>query len=84
MLSYINEYLFGCFNWIYFRILILFIFIEIREKCFISGDKTKLLHKQIQVLVRQAARWSTAAKQDKSSLVAVLHANYTALDIYGH
>ena len=56
--------------------LILFIFTEIREKCFISGDKTKLLHKQIQVLVRQAARWSTAAKQDKSSLIAVLHANY--------
>ena len=29
-------------------------------------------------LVRQAARWSTAAKQDNSSMIAVLHANYGA------
>lgn len=29
-------------------------------------------------LVRQAARWSTAAKQDSNSLIAVLHANYGA------
>lgn len=29
-------------------------------------------------LVRQAARWSTAAKQDKNSMIAVLHANYGA------
>lgn len=29
-------------------------------------------------LVRQAARWSTAAKQDNNSMIAVLHANYGA------
>ena len=29
-------------------------------------------------LVRQAARWSTAAKQDKNAMIAVLHANYGA------
>ena len=29
-------------------------------------------------LVRQAARWSTAAKQDENSMIAVLHANYGA------
>ncbi len=27
-------------------------------------------------LVRQAARWSTAAAQDEAPLIAVLHANY--------
>jgi hypothetical protein len=32
----------------------------------------------IQVLVRQAARWSTAAEQDESPMIAVLHANYGA------
>ena len=32
----------------------------------------------IRTLVRQAARWSTAARQDESSMIAVLHANYGA------
>lgn len=32
----------------------------------------------ISTLVRQAARWSTAATQDQSPLIAVLHANYGA------
>ena len=32
----------------------------------------------IKTLVRQAARWSTAAKQDQNVMVAVLHANYGA------
>lgn len=29
-------------------------------------------------LIRQSARWSTAAKQDENSMIAVLHANYGA------
>tara|TARA_B110001450_G_scaffold172419_1_gene160830 strand:+ start:175 stop:576 length:402 start_codon:yes stop_codon:yes gene_type:complete len=29
-------------------------------------------------LIRQAARWSTAAKQDKNAMISVLHANYGA------
>ena len=36
------------------------------------------MHKNIQVLVRQAARWSVAAEQDTSPLIAVLHSNYSA------
>ena len=32
----------------------------------------------IRTLVRQAARWSTAAEQDNDPLIAVLHANYGA------
>lgn len=30
------------------------------------------------ILVRQAARWATAAKQDMNPMIAVLHANYGA------
>jgi hypothetical protein len=30
----------------------------------------------IQTLVRQASRWAIASQQDKSQLIAVLHANY--------
>lgn len=32
----------------------------------------------IPILVRQAARWSTAAKQDLNPMIANLHANYGA------
>lgn len=39
-----------------------------------STDKTNI----IKTLVRQAARWSIAAKQDTSVMIAVLHANYGA------
>lgn len=33
---------------------------------------------EIQILVRQAARWSVAAENDKNPMIAVLHANYGA------
>lgn len=32
----------------------------------------------VKTLTRQAARWSTAAKQDQNPLIAILHANYGA------
>ena len=34
--------------------------------------------KSIKTFIRQAARWSSAAKQDKNPIIAVLHANYGA------
>ena len=37
-----------------------------------------MLNNIISTLVRQASRWSTAAEQDESPLIAVLHANYGA------
>lgn len=47
-----------------------------------NTNKTNNMEKQIEFtakkLVRQAARWSTAAKQDKNAMIAVLHANYGA------
>jgi hypothetical protein len=43
------------------------------------GKKRKFkFRKALGVLVRQAARWATAAKQDKNPMIAVLHANYGA------
>ena len=38
-----------------------------------SSDKDR-----IQILARQAARWSVAAEQDENPLIGVLHANYGA------
>ena len=32
----------------------------------------------IKILIRQAARWSAAAQQDESPIIALLHANYGA------
>jgi len=47
-----------------------------------NTNKKNNMEKQIEFtakkLVRQAARWSTAAKQDKNAMIAVLHANYGA------
>ena len=57
-------------------IIITFLIIETRNRCFISDSATQLLYKNIQKLTRQVARWSVAAEQDTSPLVAVLHANY--------
>ena len=42
-------------------------------------NKAKKVPKHVlATLVRQAARWSTAAKQDNNSMIAVLHAYYSA------
>lgn len=41
---------------------------------FINQEKRNMINK----LIRQSARWSSAAKNDKNNLIAVLHANYGA------
>ena len=58
--------------------LLMFFFIEIKNKCFIRNNTKSYSNKIIKKLVRQAARWSTAAIQDESPMIAVLHANYGA------
>lgn len=50
--------------------------IQINKNCIIESDSKKLLDEKINILVRQTARWSTAATQDEAPLIAVLHANY--------
>lgn len=59
-------------------VILIYYLIEIKNNCYIKSDSKNIIDKIIQKLVRQSARWSTAAKQDKNSLVAVLHANYGA------
>jgi hypothetical protein len=55
-------------------IIILLLLYYINYKINNLCEKDKL----IKTLVRQASRWSTAAKQDNNPLIAVLHANYGA------
>jgi c-di-GMP-related signal transduction protein len=59
-------------------IILMYFLNELKKKCLIGFSSKSILSKVIQVLARQAARWSTAAKQDKNSMIAVLHANYGA------
>ena len=65
------------YNYMYNRIIVVLFFILI----FIvkhRNTKAKLREDHIQKLVRQAARWSVAAQQDESPIIALLHANYGA------
>lgn len=43
-----------------------------------NRSKCNSLSKVVQILVRQAARWATAADQDENPMIAILHANYGA------
>lgn len=45
-----------------------------KKEDFINQEKKEMINK----LIRQSARWSSAAKNDKNNLIAVLHANYGA------
>ena len=45
-------------------------------------NKTRGITHSIDKLVRQSARYATAAQQDKSPMIAVLHANYAAAYLY--
>ena len=45
-------------------------------------NKSRGMNKAIEKLVRQSARYATAAQQDKSPVVAILHANYAAAYLY--
>ena len=59
-------------------IIIMYVLNELKNKCLLGYSNENIIKKIIMVLTRQAARWSTAAKQDKNSMIAVLHANYGA------
>lgn len=59
-----------------FGIIVMYFLLEIKRKCFIKNNSKEMLNEIINKLVRQSSRWSTAAQQDDSPLIAVLHANY--------
>ena len=60
---------------IIFGMIIAYVLIII---CTDQNDNNHNNHDIIKILTRQAARWSTAAEQDKNSMISVLHANYGA------
>lgn len=59
-------------------LFVTFVVIEIKQNCFISNSAKRVKRNIIEKLSRQAARWSTAADQDKTPMIAVLHATYGA------
>ena len=61
---------------------IFYILYHVRGMCgwFSDGDSVK--RDIIRNLLRQSARWSTAATQDEAPMIAVLHANYGAGYLY--
>jgi hypothetical protein len=58
--------------------VLMFVIDRILNKCWISNNTKRFHNKLINKLVRQTARWSTAASQDDNPVIAVLHANYAA------
>ena len=56
----------------------MYIINQIINSCWISNDSKRLHNEMINILVRQTARWATAASQDDNPVIAVLHANYAA------
>ena len=64
-------------KWLVFTLAILFFFFGItfaRWKRIAHCQKDK----DIRALVRQTARWAVASQQDRSPMIALLHANYAA------
>ena len=59
-------------------IFIMFILNQVKNICLLGYSDDNVLREIIRILTRQSARWATAAKQDKNSMIAVLHANYGA------
>tara|TARA_Y100001970_G_C13793964_1_gene631668 strand:- start:277 stop:642 length:366 start_codon:yes stop_codon:yes gene_type:complete len=54
-------------------LILLFVIVLIGNVLKIKTNKT-----YIETLIRQASRWSVAAQQDESPIIALLHANYGA------
>lgn len=70
--------MFSCvciFTLIILSILALLVYIVYYSTKNTSDDSKK---ETIKTLVRQASRWSIAAKQDNNPMISVLHANYGA------
>jgi hypothetical protein len=60
----------------------LYLIVAIFVLFLLMQNKTRGMNKSIEKLVRQSARYATAAQQDASPVIAVLHANYAAAYLY--
>ena len=61
------------FEYIIILLLVLIILLTL-----LTNDNKTDNKETIQILVRQASRWSVAATQDMNPMIALLHANYGA------
>ena len=59
-------------------ILLFFVSLMMNRICFDDISRVNKTTEHINTLIRQAARWSAAAQQDESPIIALLHANYGA------
>ncbi len=59
-------------------ILLFFISLIMNQMCCEYITPVNKTTEHINTLIRQAARWSAAAQQDESPIIALLHANYGA------
>ena len=59
-------------------VVLSYVMMEISRNCWVRTSSYLVKRDIIRVLVRQASRWSVAARQDSNPLIAVLHANYGA------
>tara|TARA_Y100000591_G_C21643138_1_gene598937 strand:+ start:298 stop:753 length:456 start_codon:yes stop_codon:yes gene_type:complete len=57
-------------------LVIMYVLTEFKDNCWITNNCKQHKNELIIKLVRQTARWATAATQDDNPLIAVLHANY--------
>ena len=59
-------------------LLLLIIGSSLIQKTNIPSNSSDRITKIINTLIRQTSRWSAAAQQDDSPIIALLHANYGA------
>ena len=62
-------------NYFFIIYAILLIFILMNTYSYSTSTE---INSKLRILIRQAARWSTAARQDQNPMIALLHANYGA------
>lgn len=63
---------------IIFGVILTLVLMYVLQNTFNTVDVSDEKATIIRMLVRQAARWSTAARQDENIVIAALHANYGA------
>ena len=58
--------------------VLIFTLLEIKNKCWIGSDAKQERQRVVNILLRGVGRWATAAKNDDSPMIRLLHSNYAA------
>jgi hypothetical protein len=62
-------------KWVIITVVLVLSIVLLSMKMARKGDT---MARVVDILYRQCARWAVASQQDKSDIIAVLHANYAA------